>query len=81
MIYLWNFTCAFLFLAGGFQPQWLELSQELGKAEFGSTSANDVFWSGIYVISSTTQTACGCKKTIWLQELHNCLHTVEQDQA
>lgn len=47
MIYLWNFTCAFLFLAGGFQPQWLELSQELGKAEFGSTSANDVFWSGI----------------------------------
>lgn len=47
MIYLRNFTCAFLFLAGRFQPQWLELSQELGKAEFGSTSANDVFWSGI----------------------------------
>lgn len=38
-------SCAFLFSAGRLQPQWLELSQELGKAQYGSTSANDVFWS------------------------------------
>lgn len=44
IIYLWN-SCAFSFLAERFQPQWLELSQELGKAEYRSTSANDVFWS------------------------------------
>lgn len=66
MIYLWNFTCAFLFLAGRLQPQWLELSQEPGKAEYGSTSANDVLWSE----RCHQLNYPDCKKTIWLQELH-----------
>lgn len=30
-------------------------------------------------VSSTMETVCRCKKTIWLQEPHNCLHTAEED--